>query len=184
MTSQHIFSYADGSSLYKLSAKGFTERFQVWEANRTMDDTHVSDLEASIKSPTEIQGPFSVISYHDEENKVQNRVIDGQHRQEVLRRYFERNPGAVDFVLEFSEEDRIHETEGRPGILIVDGLMACTLGHYMIGPVISHPYFGQRRWASVTSSRIWRFSQVGPRATSRSRMAASTTIQLAELSVA
>lgn len=91
-----LFSYADGSHLYKLSAKGFVAKFPVWEANRTLDEAHVSDLEAAIKSPTEIQGPFSVITYHDEENKQQNRVIDGQHRQEVLRRYFDRNPGATD----------------------------------------------------------------------------------------
>jgi len=94
---QPIFTYADGSGLYKISAHAFTSKFPVWEANRTMDETHVSDLETAIKSPTEIQGPFSVITYHDEENKLQNRVIDGQHRQEVLRRYFERNQAAADF---------------------------------------------------------------------------------------
>jgi len=92
-----LFTYTDGSQLYKLSAKGFITRFPVWEANRTMDEEHVSNLETAIKSPTELQGPFSVITYHDEENKMQNRVIDGQHRQEVLRRYFDRNPGMKDF---------------------------------------------------------------------------------------
>jgi hypothetical protein len=91
-----LFAFTDGSHLYKLSAKGFVAKFPVWEANRTLDEAHVSDLESAIKSPTEIQGPFSVITYHDEENKQQNRVIDGQHRQEVLRRYFDRNPGAAD----------------------------------------------------------------------------------------
>lgn len=99
MTSPNLplFVYADGSQLFKISARAFVEKFLVWEANRTIDDTHVSSLESSIKSPTEIQGPFSVISYHDEENKQQHRVIDGQHRQAVLRRYFERNQGSVDF---------------------------------------------------------------------------------------
>lgn len=91
-----LFAYADGSKLLKGSARKFVG-FPVWEANRTMDEAHVSDLEATIKSPTEIQGPFSVISYRDEENNIQHRVIDGQHRQEVLRRYFERNPSTADF---------------------------------------------------------------------------------------
>jgi len=47
------------------------------------------------------------------------------------------------FVLEYApgEEKPDHS---RPGVLIVDGLMACTLGHDMHGPVISHPYFGQK----------------------------------------
>ena len=92
-----IFTYADESQLFKLTARIFVSRFSVWEANRTIDETHVSSLEASIKSPTEIQGPFSVITYLDEENKQQHRVIDGQHRQAVLRRYFERNQEATDF---------------------------------------------------------------------------------------
>jgi hypothetical protein len=32
----------------------------------------------------------------------------------------------------------------RPGILTVDDMMACTLGHDMEGLVIGHPYFGRR----------------------------------------
>jgi len=92
-----LFTYADSSILYKIPVRTLISKFQVWESNRTMDEDHVSALEASIKSPTEIQGPFSVITYTDEENKTQNRIIDGQHRQEVLRRYFVRNQSAADF---------------------------------------------------------------------------------------
>jgi len=46
------------------------------------------------------------------------------------------------FVLQYSAYTPVGD--GRPGVLIVDGLMACTLGHGMQGPVISHPYFGQK----------------------------------------
>jgi hypothetical protein len=92
-----LFKYADGSQLYKMSAKNFATRFPVWEANRTIDEAHVKDLEATIRTPTDIQGPFSVITYTDEEGKSHNRVIDGQHRQEVLRRYFEWESTAEDF---------------------------------------------------------------------------------------
>jgi hypothetical protein len=50
------------------------------------------------------------------------------------------------FVLEYASSSVTVErgTGDRPGVLIVDGLMACTLGHNMHGPVISHPYFGQK----------------------------------------
>lgn len=58
-----LFTFADGSSLYKLSAKGFVSRFPVWEANRIMDEA--LSIEATIKTATELQGPFSVISYTD-----------------------------------------------------------------------------------------------------------------------
>jgi len=105
-----LFTFADGSSLYKLSAKGFVSRFPVWEANRIMDEAHVASIEATIKTATELQGPFSVISYADEDAKLQNRVIDGQHRQEVLRRYFDRAPDAEDFeILVRRYPDTSHE---------------------------------------------------------------------------
>jgi Mg-chelatase subunit ChlD len=48
------------------------------------------------------------------------------------------------FVLEYASPEDHNPYDNRPGILIVDGLMACTLGHDMKGPVISHPYFGQK----------------------------------------
>ena len=49
------------------------------------------------------------------------------------------------FVLEYAPSVQERKPgDNRPGILIVDGLMACTLGHDMHGPVISHSYFGQK----------------------------------------
>lgn len=92
-----IFTYSDGSTLHRGPAKVFIERFPVWEANRTMDEAHVADLEASIRSVSDLQGPFSVIRYTDDDRQIQRRVIDGQHRQEVMRRYFAKNPDAADF---------------------------------------------------------------------------------------
>jgi hypothetical protein len=46
-------------------------------------------------------------------------------------------------ISEFGRRDD-YGSESRPGVLVVDGLIACTLGHDMQGPVISHPYFGQK----------------------------------------
>ena len=46
------------------------------------------------------------------------------------------------FVLAFG--DSSIQDKVRPGSLIVDGMLACTLGHDMVGPVIGHPYFGRR----------------------------------------
>ena len=46
------------------------------------------------------------------------------------------------FILAYADnpiQDRV-----RPGTLLVDGMLACTLGHDMVGPVIGHPYFGRR----------------------------------------
>ena len=94
--SKPLFIYTDGSELHALSAKIIATRIDVWEANRVRDEAHVLALEESIKNPEDIQGPFSVAQYLDESGAV-FRIIDGQHRQEVLRRYFEKNPEAEDF---------------------------------------------------------------------------------------
>jgi len=46
------------------------------------------------------------------------------------------------FILAFG--DNPIQDKVRPGSLIVDGMLACTLGHDIVGPVIGHPYFGRR----------------------------------------
>ncbi len=81
------------------------------------------------------------------------------------------------FVLEWDPDD-VSVLPGqyrpeRPGVLIINGLMTCTMGHDMTGPVIGHPYFGAREpgkrniiddlqatrgWASGTI--VWKNAQV------------------------
>ncbi len=52
------------------------------------------------------------------------------------------------FVLEYTAEqmmvEGIYDPDARPGVLVINGVMTCTLGHGMLGPVIGHPYFGRR----------------------------------------
>jgi hypothetical protein len=48
------------------------------------------------------------------------------------------------FILDWPESRRSEERDERPGVLIINGLQTCTLGHGMTGPVIGHPYFGRR----------------------------------------
>jgi hypothetical protein len=92
-----LFRYTDGSILRIASAQRLIE-FPVWEANRVLDTEHVRALESVIEKPDLIQGPFTVIRYKNEATHTEEwRVIDGQHRQEVIRRHFERSPGATDF---------------------------------------------------------------------------------------
>jgi hypothetical protein len=52
------------------------------------------------------------------------------------------------FVLEYdtrTDNRKRSPGDNRPGILIVDGIMACTLGHDMTGPVITHSFFGKKQ---------------------------------------
>lgn len=48
------------------------------------------------------------------------------------------------FVLEHTDIVRGVLEEDRPGVLIINGIMTCTMGHGFTGPVIGHPYFGKR----------------------------------------
>lgn len=99
MTSETLFRYTDGSILRTASAQRLTE-FPVWEANRVLDTEHVTALEAVIEHPDHIQGPFTVIRYkNDTTNTEEWRIIDGQHRQEVIRRHFRKNPSTPDFTV-------------------------------------------------------------------------------------
>lgn len=82
-----LFTFADGSTLHQISARRLIA-IPVWEGNRTLDEDHVEDLARSIKNPHDIQGPFTVVEYPDEEGRPHRRIIDGQHRREVLVRHF------------------------------------------------------------------------------------------------
>ncbi len=82
-----LFTFADGSTLHQISARRLIA-IPVWEGNRVLDEAHVDDLARSIRDPRDIQGPFSVVEYPDEEGRSQRKIIDGQHRREVLSRYF------------------------------------------------------------------------------------------------
>jgi hypothetical protein len=90
-----LFKYNDGSLLSPVSAR-FLITIPVWEANRVLDTDHVRALEAAIEKVEHVQGPFTVIKYRNEETNTEEwRIIDGQHRQEVIRRHFDRNSGVA-----------------------------------------------------------------------------------------
>ena len=86
-----LFTFTDDSSLYQISARSLST-IPVWEGNRTLDEEHVEELTRSIKNPHDIQGPFTVVEYPDDEGKPQLKIIDGQHRREVLVRHFASPP--------------------------------------------------------------------------------------------
>jgi hypothetical protein len=90
------FQFTDGSQLIPTSAKWFIGQ-TVWEANRTLDPDHALELERTIENPRTLQGPFTMVAYPAEDGSVQLRVLDGQHRQEVIRRYFAAYTEADDF---------------------------------------------------------------------------------------
>lgn len=94
-----LFTFADGSTLHSISARRLAS-FPTWEGNRVLDEGHVTALQASIRDPTEVQGPFTVMEYPSETvpGRTEHRIMDGQHRAAVLKRYFESS-SAADFAV-------------------------------------------------------------------------------------
>jgi hypothetical protein len=92
-----LFEFADGSVLFSISARRLAT-FPTWEGNRVLDEAHVATLQASIRDPTDIQGPFTVIDYPSEvtPGTKEHRILDGQHRAAVLKRHFESSSTIVD----------------------------------------------------------------------------------------
>lgn len=91
-----LFTFTDGSTLHQIDARRLVA-IPVWEGNRVLDEEHVADLARSIKKPQDIQGPFTVVEYPDEDGRPHRRIIDGQHRREVLVRHFDSSPAAPTF---------------------------------------------------------------------------------------
>lgn len=96
-----LFTFTDGSTLHSISAVRLAS-FPTWEGNRVLDEAHVAVLQASIRDPTEVQGPFTVIEYPSETvpGRTEHRILDGQHRAAVLKRHFESSSAiAEDFAV-------------------------------------------------------------------------------------
>jgi hypothetical protein len=91
------FAFTDGSHLHSMSALKLSQT-AVWEANRHLDEQHVEALSVAA-DPRTLQGLYSIVTYRATSDAAtdSNLLIDGQHRQAVLKRYFAANPTAEDF---------------------------------------------------------------------------------------
>ncbi len=92
--SQILFTFHDGSKMYSVSARWLSS-IEVWEGNRVLDPDHVTAIRTTTAKAEDIQGPFAVVEYkEDGTEKPIRRLIDGQHRQTVLREHFVTEPAA------------------------------------------------------------------------------------------
>jgi hypothetical protein len=83
-----LFTFHDSSKLYSVSARWLAS-IEVWEGNRVLDSEHVTAIRTTTAKAKDIQGPFAVVEYKEEgTEKPMRRLIDGQHRQAILREYF------------------------------------------------------------------------------------------------
>ena len=90
-TRKMIHTFIDKSVLVKVKAKELVG-IPVWRGNRFLDIAHAEKIKESIGHKIELldKAIYSVVTYK-EGDKTQRYLVDGQHRQYVLRKYFEEN---------------------------------------------------------------------------------------------
>jgi len=101
-----MFSYADGSILRTMNMKAFLE-IPVWKGNRHIDLDRVELLTKEINGNVQYldSGYHVIIQEEDMDggSLYQTYLINGQHRREVLRRYYSSGLCLPDFPMTYTE---------------------------------------------------------------------------------
>lgn len=90
-TQTPLFIHSDDSILYRMKARELIF-IPVWKGNRFIDETHANEIRIAIGSNIESldSAAFHVVKYKD--GSVEQRyLLDGQHRQFILKKYYEEN---------------------------------------------------------------------------------------------
>lgn len=87
-----LFTFSDGSILYKIKARELAN-IPVWKGNRFIDLAHANEIRSEIGSNINSldSAIFRTVKYKDGEAE-QRFLVDGQHRQYVLRKFYEADP--------------------------------------------------------------------------------------------
>ena len=99
----------DGSTLKVIQAKELI-MLPVWKGNRTMNKEHANQIRNAIGSAVELlDSGYRIVNY-DEQDATgrlvrQSYIIDGQHRQHVLKEHFLDNLCENDFSVVVQEKD-------------------------------------------------------------------------------
>ena len=99
----------DGSTLKVIQAKELI-MLPVWKGNRTMNKDHANQIRNAIGSAVELlDSGYRIVNY-DEQDATgrlvrQSYIIDGQHRQHVLKEHFLDNLCENDFPVVVQEKD-------------------------------------------------------------------------------
>ena len=99
-----IHTFSDTSVLKKIKAKELVG-IQVWKGNRFIDNDHVNKIKSAIGDRIESLDStiFRVVKYKDGDVE-QKYLVDGQHRQEVIKKYYEEN-----YILPINFDVLLHE---------------------------------------------------------------------------
>ena len=84
-----LHTFSDKSILQKISAEALI-LIPVWKGNRFIDLNHANKIKESINGNIESLDStiFRVVKYKDGDSD-QRFIVDGQHRQYVIKKYYE-----------------------------------------------------------------------------------------------
>lgn len=109
-----LFTTSDNTRYLQYSAHAVSQ-IEYWGGNRIVDQQHVIEILGKIKNdPKQLNlKPFHVGFLRQDEGGYKQYILDGQHRIQILREYFQK-PESEDFsvlvaVKEFSSEEEMIE---------------------------------------------------------------------------
>ena len=99
-----LHTFSDKSTLQKIKAKELTG-IQVWRGNRFIDLEHAERIKSAVGERIESLDStiFRLVKYMDGSIE-QKFLVDGQHRQHVIKRYYEEN-----YILPINFDVLVHE---------------------------------------------------------------------------
>lgn len=103
-------TFRDGSELIAISARWLIKNVPAWEGQRTLKLDHVEHLKQRVQDPQDLEGPYVVAVLQSEEGP-RWRIVDGQHRAEVLREWFQTQPPSKDFMVVVRLKECISDLE-------------------------------------------------------------------------
>jgi len=109
-----LHTFSDKSILKRISAKTLVG-IPVWRGNRHIDNNHANQIKNDIGDDIQKldKTVFHIVMYK-EDSKLQKYIVDGQHRQFVIKSYFEENFCIPDFdvlIIEKMVEDESEAIE-------------------------------------------------------------------------
>ena len=95
-----LHTLSDGTLLKKISAKELI-KINVWKGNRIIDINHVKNIKEKIGNKIEIlDNGYKIVKIIEKDagnNDIEvSYLVDGQHRQQVLKEYYKNEPDLKD----------------------------------------------------------------------------------------
>jgi len=99
-TIKMIHTFNDKSILVKMKAKELIG-IPVWKGNRFIDLEHAERISSAIENISNLDSTiFRVVKYMD--NSIEQKyLVDGQHRQHVIKKYYKENDTFYAFTINF-----------------------------------------------------------------------------------